>query len=140
MTDNLNRGRRRFLGTAIALAGFSFWRGTSNLAWPFSSPGPRESMASALVATVGDPASARAIGLEYLASAPHASDARGLVDAICDGDDSFKHDLARSDVDALRRALAVKQRQDFEYGRVVRLRSWILSDTEVRLCALVALT
>jgi hypothetical protein len=97
-------------------------------------------MASALVATVGDPASARAIGLEYLACAPEASDVRGLVDAICDGDSSINHDSAIDDVEALRRALALKQRRDFEHGRVVRLRSWILSDTEVRLCALVALT
>lgn len=71
-------------------------------------------------------ASARTIGLAYLAVAPGESSAEQLRERL------------GSLADAAR--IAEQVRADFAAGRVVVIDGWTLSLTEARACALVALT
>ena len=87
-----------------------------------------------------DPLSASMVGREYLRSHPSEADASRLIDLICSGSAERRAELAGSDDEALRRLVVLQQRHDFEDGRVVRVRGWILSETECRLCALAAMT
>jgi len=83
--------------------------------------------------------SAAIVGREYLRSVPEEADARLLVDLICSGQAAARANLVGANLKELREWLRHQQRQDFEHGRIVKVRGWILSETEVRLCALVAL-
>lgn len=84
-----------------------------------------------------DKESARVIGLEYLRVAPREADAWELTKLICSGwnDD----EIAKAGPGKINALLLHQQREDFEKGRVVKVRGWILSATEARLCALTAL-
>ena len=87
-----------------------------------------------------DKASARAIGRTYLEAHAHEAHADALVETV----------LARLELEATAaqsmRYAALKERidaaisQDFDAGDTVMLEGWVLSRTEVRLCALVAVT
>ncbi|MDA2917049.1 hypothetical protein MYX64_09465 [Nitrospinae bacterium AH_259_B05_G02_I21] len=83
--------------------------------------------------------SAAVIGQEYLRSVPEEADAPLLVDMICSSLPKRRADLVGADLEELRELLRHQQRHDFEYGRTVKVNDWILSETEVRLCALAAL-
>lgn len=83
--------------------------------------------------------SASVVGREYLRSVPEEADARLLVDLICSGQIERRAELAKADRGELRELLLLQQRHDFEHGRIVNVQGWILSETEVRLCALTAL-
>jgi hypothetical protein len=83
--------------------------------------------------------SASMVGREYLRSVPEEEDARLLVDLICSGQVGRRETLLGADLKELREWLRGQQRLDFEHGRIVKVQGWILSETEVRLCALAAL-
>ena len=83
--------------------------------------------------------SANAVGLRYLAAAPGEADARLLTGLICGTRDRYRR-LMEADSGRLRELLIEQQKQDFGNGRVVTLEGWILSETEVRLCAIAAIT
>jgi hypothetical protein len=83
--------------------------------------------------------SAKAIGSEYLRLYPQHAKIEVLLDQIASR-------LAASDVGlfsitdhSLREQLDGMVRADFAVDRVVKLRGWVLSATEARLCALAAL-
>ena len=83
--------------------------------------------------------SAAVVGLEYLRSVPREADVQLLVDLICSFTADWRTELTQANGPTLRNLLALQQRQDFEHGRILNVRGWILSATEVRLCALAAL-
>jgi hypothetical protein len=84
-------------------------------------------------------ASARAIGAVYLATRPEEADARKLVELAIAADGTART-IGRMSETELRAWLRERQTRDFATGRIVNLDGWLLSATEVRLCALAALT
>jgi hypothetical protein len=87
----------------------------------------------------GDALSASVVGREYLRSNPSEAGAPRLVDLICLASSARRAEIGAADDETLRRLVLLQQRRDFEEGRVVEVRGWILSETECRLCALAAL-
>ena len=113
-------------GVARALAGSIGLDATTRLAYR-------------LVHLVGNKDSARIVGLEYLHRRIHEADAQVLVFRIL-GVDPRRHPLAdHPDLKVRRAIFSALKREDFRDGRIVPLRGWMLSETEARLCALVAL-
>jgi hypothetical protein len=76
--------------------------------------------------------SARAVGRAYLDGNPGDFDPQAVVNILFSGQD-------RVETQRLRRAVAARIRADFAGGRTVALHGWVLSRTEVELCALVAM-
>jgi len=83
--------------------------------------------------------SAHRVGLEYLRGAPWEANRAVLIQLLYEGRTVrfLMHD--RRNPGAIRRLILSQQRDDFARGRIVQLQGWILSQTEARLCALVAL-
>jgi hypothetical protein len=77
--------------------------------------------------------SAARLGQRYLEDAPQEADAMRLVALIGIAPAAGKSDAA------LREHLETRIRQDFIDGATVTVDGWLLSRTEARLCALVAL-
>lgn len=93
--------------------------------------------AARLAGLLADPDSAAAVGRAYLDSVPAEADWRVLVRRLSAslgqrgralGDDELRHLLARQ-ID-----------RDFADERVATVQGWVLSVTELRLCALCALS
>jgi hypothetical protein len=84
--------------------------------------------------------SARIVGSEYLRCTPRETDIDLLVNLICAPWAGRYKELTSVDGGKLRELLTLQQRQDFEHGRIVNVQGWILSETEVRLCALAVLS
>jgi hypothetical protein len=83
--------------------------------------------------------SARIVGLEYLRVAPTEADAWQLTKSICACWQEPYDEIAHADIAKIKQRLRHQQRDDFEKGRTLEVDGWILSETEVRLCALAAL-
>ncbi|HSA80812.1 MAG TPA: hypothetical protein VLE23_08300 [Geminicoccaceae bacterium] len=130
--------RRQFF-TAFALSG-ALW--TAWQSWTRARLPSRRSAAGAdrLVAVLGQPGSAAAVGRAYLTRHPDEADRDRLAAQLAAGLRSRGCDPARSDTARLRASLARQLRADFGHSRVVRVDGWVLSLTEARLCALAALT
>jgi hypothetical protein len=79
--------------------------------------------------------SAKVIGREYLTQIPDEASVEKLVALICKKDESYSG-LLQADDASLRKMIQDRQRGDFANGRTVRIKGWILSQTEVRLYAL----
>jgi hypothetical protein len=78
---------------------------------------------------------AASVGREVLAARPEEADADTLVRRLVEGERARFEALAADPV-KLAALLRERHRADFESGRVLAVRGWILSDTEARLCAL----
>jgi hypothetical protein len=130
-------GRGRFLlvalgaGLPLGLASFRPWHVL--VAFDRREPAVR------LARVLRERDSARAIGREYLRSLPRGAGAGVLVDAIALDLPGGHAVLASAGDGGLRALLAERSSVDFGEGRTVRLRGWVLSETEARLCALAAL-
>lgn len=83
--------------------------------------------------------SAKLIGIEYLQKYRQEAKIRVLIDQIISSSALSDGGLFGASGQNLRELLDHMIRADFEVDRVVKLRGWILSATEARLCALVAL-
>jgi len=83
--------------------------------------------------------SARAIGERFLSRHPEEGDAALLVRHITEGIPGGRARLAAARDEELRAWLAARVRRDFVEDRILRIDGWILSSTEVRLCALASL-
>jgi hypothetical protein len=80
---------------------------------------------------------ARAVGNAYLSVRPN-EESRSLLERTLLWP---KNDTSRyQDQRQLFTTLMTRVRTDFEFGRVVIVDGWMLSETEARLCALVALS
>jgi hypothetical protein len=100
----------------------------------------RESLRPALLEFYADRDSARALGAEYLKHFPDEDDDTILLEGLTGGAAraSEWEELASSDPQALRQSIRQRHREDFRAGRTRLLSGWVLSETELRLCALVA--
>jgi hypothetical protein len=84
--------------------------------------------------------SARAVGFAYLRTLPRPeATALALVDALALALPGGHRALATAGKAELRELVAARTAADFGEDRTLRLRGWILSETEARLCALAAL-
>jgi hypothetical protein len=82
--------------------------------------------------------SAQVIGRRYLDLAPSEADLERLMALICHSDENSAR-FAHANTEQLREILLDQQRTDFARGRTVMIDGWVLSETEVRLCALAAI-
>ena len=96
-------------------------------------PRTTEETAEALLSTLPDRASARAIGRVFLEERSEERSRDRLIRKIL-GDD--RDGSALADPGALRVYLRDRIRRDFARSETIELDGWVLSLTEVRLCAL----
>lgn len=87
--------------------------------------------ASSFASLFSDRRGAREIGRRYLAQFPEESDPRRLEANLLRREDRLS--AAR-----MRARLAERRRNDFAAGRTVLINGWILAQSEVRACALLA--
>lgn len=131
MNDPSSLNRRRFLYVAgagsIAAVGVGLalrhtWKG------PDVAP---------FLELLDDPSAAHKLGTVWIADNRRQHNAAELVEEL-------RRDLGPTSASAtpsdLRRLVAERIRGDFTEGRVGRIGNWVLSETEIRLCALVALS
>ena len=125
-----HHGRRAFL---LGLAAIPF-------ATALGACSDRDSLRPVLLEFYADRDSARALGAEYLKRFPDEDDDTILLERLTGGAAraSEWQELAASDPQALRESIRERHREDFRAGRTLLLSGWVLSETELRLCALVA--
>lgn len=92
-----------------------------------------------LAKVFGHPDSARRVGMEYLRKRPQDADIRVLIRHLVP-DPRRLQALRACDRETLGRFLAESMRRDFQRGKIMSVDGWILSETELRVCALSALT
>jgi hypothetical protein len=130
--------RRQFLavaagaGVAALVVATRPWRALVESA-------PPRPTAERLSGLLGNPDSARAIGREYLKLVPDEADTERLVDLIAARVPGGNAALTRASENELRQLIAAGMVGDFAGERTAELEGWVLSATEARLCALVAL-
>jgi hypothetical protein len=127
--------RRGFLRMTCAIVAMLPTRLPDLFAGTAGSPG-RDRLAAKLDGFFHDKDSARAVGREYLRIAPVEADTLKLTELICAGRPERYAELSYASTVKLRRMLLHQQREDFDKGRIVNVKGWILSQTEARLCAL----
>jgi hypothetical protein len=118
----------RSSGLALAFAGRSIFASA-----PASSI---QQSAQRLRSLIRDPNSARAIGRIYLREVPAEQDPEMLTRLILPFMALDAEEAARLDRAALAARFAATVQADFGNGRTIGVHGWILSRTEVRLCAL----
>ena len=138
MSISSNSSRRRFLTALSGLSAYSFLSPSRVLATcrQLSDSDP---LAVKLVALFTHEDSAQMIGQTYLQRVPEEADVHVLVDRICSSQLARRAELLEADTSTLRAWLSQQQRQDFLRGGTVKVQGWMLSATEVRLCALTVL-
>ena len=99
----------------------------------------KDNLAMILANRIHEKESARIIGREYLRCAVAERDVGLLVDKLFSGSADYRADFAAADDKGRNEMLRKQKCKDFEQGRVVKVRQWLLSETEARLCALSAL-
>jgi hypothetical protein len=119
-------------GLALSAPGLLAWLGGCGRHDTDSPQGLRTFFASA--------SSARIVGKTYLELRPEEADADRLLALIAHEDPATRSDLQSFDAASFRRFILQQHLQDFEQHRIVNLWGWLLSETEVRLCALSALS
>jgi hypothetical protein len=75
------------------------------------------------------------VGMEYLQKVPGENDQEKLVQILADNNKISES----SDIKEIHQYLDQKIRQDFETGKTVLVKGWVLSFTEARQCALFSL-
>jgi hypothetical protein len=83
------------------------------------------------------PGDARLVGGAYLEQVPEEHDRDRLVDLLLQ---SLRMEEAPPSSGQLAERVLAAVRRDFEEDRIVRIQGWMLSLTEARLCALVAIS
>jgi hypothetical protein len=96
------------------------------------------SLEAMLASFFDDAAAARAVGEVYLRETSATDDPAELVGRLAGGQENEWRRLAVDDPKALRERVRERHRDDCAAGRVKLLRGWVLSDTELSLCALAA--
>lgn len=129
--------RRRFLRFLGALAAAHL------LSYPWSWTQRRDvnsvaGLARKLTEPLRHRESARRLGLGYLEMLPDDADEARLVDLICSSDRNVRARFAAASPRVVRGMIATRQAEDFRQGRTLVVDGWILSRTELRLCALAA--
>ena len=83
--------------------------------------------------------SARIIGMEYLKNTPEESHHKILIEKIFTNSDTRLEIQTESSPHRIKSILVKKIREDYEYGRIIYLKDWIISITEARISALAAI-
>ena len=124
-------GRRVFVRLALALGGGAF-----ALAIGFRQYTRAQNRAVLrLAGWLADSEDVRILGRTYLAAQPHEAEAIVLVELL--GTDLGLTRYGPSEAE-LHELFRCRTRRDFEDGNTVTVQGWILSRTELRLCALAA--
>jgi len=97
------------------------------------------SEAHSLLTILNDPESANALGREYLRIAPEEANIDILVNLISSSQHFLTIDIGNTNRSELRNVVRRQLQKDFELKEIAHVHGWILSKTEVRLCALSAL-
>jgi hypothetical protein len=126
--------RRHFFGAIAAVS--AFLPAVRRAHGLVAAPNPA---AARLVGLFKHHDSARAIGSLYLATHPEEADAHKLLELVIRADDGPLVVHGTSDTE-LRAWVRRRQARDFATARIVNLDGWLLSATEVRICALAGLT
>jgi hypothetical protein len=92
-----------------------------------------------LHALVADLAAAKALGRRYLQQSPQAAD-RVALDRAALQAELFGACPACASARALRQALDERRAREFLHGEIIMVDGWVLARSEVRLCALLALS
>lgn len=125
--------RRRFL----SFVGLSIVAFTSHPVWGALAGRPAiPNLSTRLEKVLPDAASARALGSAYLARHPEQADAAALARQVMALLAPYAPPTAAGQ--ALADALARLRASDFRRGDIVDLDGWVLSRSEVTVCALVA--
>lgn len=100
--------------------------------------GSTVAIAQRLIQAVDHRGSARAVGRAYVATRPPERTLQRVLTALT-ADRFPPRMVLRADPQTLRVRVREALRDDFARGRTVSVHGWVLSLTEARLCALVAL-
>ncbi len=119
--------RRQVLGYLFSLCMGLPWRGVAE-----NEP---SLLATALVRACREPESARRLGLIYLQNRPHEAHIEFLLECLT----AAQTEMLVAEPTSLKAYLLDQGQRDFALDRVVRVDSWILSETEARWCALAAM-
>jgi hypothetical protein len=122
-----------FVGAAVSLRVPSIYARTNRF-------GSVEGVAAKLVACIDAQRSAAMVGLEYLRTVPSEANAEQLVRLICAKFPERHGELARTGTRQIKRLVMRQQQEDFAADRIIDVGGWILSRSEARLYALVAIS
>ena len=130
--------RRRFLLAAAGAGGVLLferlrpWQG-------LVAREPMDPLGARLVGLLGDPESARTVGVEYVRAVPSEASVATLVDTVAARLPGGLRAIRAATDDELRALLGARTRRDFADEDLIVLQGWVLSVTEARLFALAAL-
>lgn len=131
--------RREFISGLIGMGGLGVLVGTrQGLALADSPVRPPMEQAD-LTHLLTHVESARVVGAEYLKSNPEEADCRELRGLLLESLKLKESEMCDWDWSDIQERLRAQVRADFQNSRTVRLNGWVLSETEGRLSALVAL-
>ncbi|MBI4341157.1 MAG: hypothetical protein HY598_02620 [Candidatus Omnitrophica bacterium] len=128
--------RRRFLHVLLGAIGVAALRPFRALA-PLMPRMPSEPLSERLGRLLPDPTSAAVVGHAYLDCVPAEADRHRLVELMSPR--RQRRALAAAPTARLQEWFHQRRRRDFEMEHTVLVQGWMLSVTEARLCALVAL-
>jgi hypothetical protein len=135
-------GRRALMRGTVTTAALGALAATGRpgraAAGGLAAPSSDDMLAVRLRDVLRRPASAARLGQAYLEAAPAEADARALAMGLAEDLGGRERVLAAT-AESLAETVSARCRDDFAAGRTVRLQGWVLSRTEVRLCALAAL-
>jgi hypothetical protein len=137
MIKHGNISRRNYLHILVCLSALGLARSTRTLAI-FGGRSESETLTTRLTEIFRHRESASVIGREFLRCVPAEADEHLLIDLICSSRKEQRAKLARANSGMLREWILRQHRKDFENGRIVNIQGWLLSKTEVRVCALLA--
>jgi|tagenome__1003787_1003787.scaffolds.fasta_scaffold20424069_2 hypothetical protein len=135
MTGQRRWSRRRFLHAMTAVAALAATGGW----WRWSARPPAAEWLASTPATGAARASAAVVGREYLRAREDVVAAETLVAEIASRVAGLEDLASTGSIEQARAAVAEAVVTDFAALDLVRVRGWILSATEARVCGLVAL-
>ena len=127
-------GRRKFLATVAVIGGGG---ALGAVALERASTWIKRSSIVQLAELLGDSVSVKELGTEYLTRYPDEAHEGALLALLSAELGAF---WPFADSQRLAQRFHEQRRSDFEQGRIVRFGGWMLSRTELRLCALTAIT
>lgn len=113
-----------------------FWPSSVLAKWKIF---PQECLEGMLTGLFAHKKSAIFVGQKYLEKVPNEANVSLLVDLIGLPQSNWSSKLTRWDKNDIKGLIRQQQMLDFECNRIEKIEGWVLSKTEVRLCALASL-